>query len=53
MPKSTRRVPSTYAKFVKANYVAAQTKFTRPQERIRHIATLWCQHKAKSAQEIK
>ena len=53
MPKATRRAPSTYAQFVKANYAAARAKFTRPQERIRHIATLWRQHKAKSTPTIK
>ena len=53
VPKSTRRTPFNYAQFVKANYAAAQAKFTRPQERIRHIATLWRQHKAKGLQKIK
>jgi hypothetical protein len=53
MPKSTRRTPCTYAQFVKANYAAARAKFTRPQERIQHIATLWRQHKSKGTQKIK
>jgi hypothetical protein len=53
MPKSTRRTPSAYAQFVKANYAAARAKFPRPQGRIRHIATLWRQHKAKGPQKIK
>ena len=53
MPKSTRRTLFTYAQFVKANYAAARAKFPRPQERIRHIVTLWRQHKAKGPQKIK
>jgi hypothetical protein len=53
MPKSTRRTPSAYAQFVKANYAAAWAKFPQPQGRIRHIATLWRQHKEKSMPKIK
>ena len=53
MPKATRRTPSAYAQFVEANYAAARAKFPHPQERIRHIATLWREHKAKSTPKIK
>jgi len=36
-----RRVASPYALFVKKHYPSTRDKFSRPQERIKHIAQLW------------
>ena len=40
-----KRAASPYAVFVKTHYPAAKKKFTRPQDRIRHIAQLWRESK--------
>ena len=44
-----KRAASPYALFVKTHYAAAKDKFTRPQDRIRHIAKLWRESKKKVA----
>ena len=45
MPRSKkekrRRAASPYALFVKEHYASTRDQFSRPQERIKHIAQLW------------
>ena len=44
----TKRVGHAYSAFVKTHYADAKKQFKRPQDRIRHIASLWRAQKAKA-----